>query len=379
MTNNTGAAELLQAEAEAELWCHALGYLKSTALQCAIKLGIPNAIHRCGGTASLPDLHALLPVAASKRPCLSRIMTFLAASGIFKVETSPADGEVAGVRYSLTAASRLLVDREDNTNSGRRSTSLSRLMLLFFTPLDFVMTSSQTSLLAEWLKGEENAVAAETPFAAAHGGARFYDVVGSDAAFGACLSEAMGADSSFVSGLLARECGAVFAGVASVVDVGGGDGTTARAIARAFPHVRCSVLELPYVVEAAMATAGDGTVEFVAGDMMEFIPPADAVLLKWVLHNCADEDCVKILKRCKEAISTREPKGKVIIIDVVLGSSPCKLTLEAQLLLDLCMMVVLPGKQRGEDDLRKIFLEAGFSRYRISRVLGSRSLIEVYP
>jgi len=41
--------------------------------------------------------------------------------------------------------------------------------------------------------------------------------------------------------------------------------------------VRCSVLELPHVVDAATA---DGTVEFVAGDMMEFIPPADAVLLK---------------------------------------------------------------------------------------------------
>ncbi|CAN6203428.1 unnamed protein product [Urochloa humidicola] len=144
---NTGAAELLQAEAEAELWCHALGYLKSTALQCAIKLGIPNAIHRCGGTASLPELHAALPVAASKRPCLSRIMTFLAASGIFKVDAPPAaDGEVTGggLRYSLTAASRLLVDREDNTNSGRRSTSLSRLMLPFFTPLDFIMASERS-------------------------------------------------------------------------------------------------------------------------------------------------------------------------------------------------------------------------------------------
>jgi hypothetical protein len=77
------------------------------ALQCAIKLGIPNAIHRCGGTVSLTELHAALPVAASKRPCVSRIMTFLAASGIFVAEDCPADAEVtAGVRYSLTPASR---------------------------------------------------------------------------------------------------------------------------------------------------------------------------------------------------------------------------------------------------------------------------------
>ncbi|XP_072148033.1 acetylserotonin O-methyltransferase 3-like [Setaria viridis] len=186
----------------------------------------------------------------------------------------------------------------------------------------------------------------------------------------------MRSDSRFVSEILVRECGEVFAGVASLVDAGGGDGTTAMAIARAFPHVRCSVLELPHVVDAA-AAAGS-TVEFVAGDMLEFIPPAELVLKKFVLH-WSDEDCVRILKRSKEAISTREPKGKVIIIDVVLGSSPSKQTLEAQLSLDLCMMVLFPGKQREEEKWHKIFLEAGFSRYKISPVLGSRSFIEVYP
>ncbi|CAN6213552.1 unnamed protein product [Urochloa humidicola] len=208
-------------------------------------------------------------------------------------------------------------------------------------------------------------------------GKSIYGLVSHDVEFGACFNEAMGADSRFVAEVVIRECGEVFAGVTSLVDAGGGDGSTARAIARAFPHVRCSVLELPHVVDAA--PAADGTVEFVAGDMMEFIPLADAVLLKFVLHNWSNEDCVRILKRSKEAISTREPKGKVIIIDVVLGSSSCKQTREAQLLLDLCMMVVLPGKQRREEDWHKIFLEAGFTRYKISPVLGSRSLIEVYP
>jgi hypothetical protein len=98
-----------------------------------------------------------------------------------------------------------------------------------------------------------------------------------------------------------------------------------------------------------------------------------------VLHNWSDEDCVRTLKWSKEAISTREPKVKVIIIDVVLRSSASKQTLEAQLSLDLCMMVLFPGKQRDEEKWHKIFLEAGFTRYKISHVLGSRSLIEVYP
>ena len=48
------------------------------------------------------------------------------------------------------------------------------------------------------------------------------------------------------------------------------------------------------------------------------------LLLQFVLHNWSDDDCVRILKRAKEAISTREPKGKVVIIDTVVGLASSK-------------------------------------------------------
>uniref|UniRef100_A0A0Q3VK43 O-methyltransferase dimerisation domain-containing protein n=1 Tax=Setaria italica TaxID=4555 RepID=A0A0Q3VK43_SETIT len=56
--NGTGfsRAELLQASVE--LRHHALGYVKSKALQCAVRLGVADAIHRRGGAASLEDLLA---------------------------------------------------------------------------------------------------------------------------------------------------------------------------------------------------------------------------------------------------------------------------------------------------------------------------------
>ncbi|CAO2178119.1 unnamed protein product [Urochloa humidicola] len=157
----------------------------------------------------------------------------------------------------------------------------------------------------------------------------------------------------------------------------------ARAIATAFPHVRCSVLDLPHVVQNVRGVGGDGGTEFVAGDMMDSIPPADAVLLKNVLHDWSDEDCVRILRRCREAISANGPERKVVIIEMVVGgSSPTSTTkevFEAQLLMDLCMMVLLPGKERDEETWSKIFMDAGFTRYKIRPVLGARSVIEVYP
>ncbi|TVU51256.1 hypothetical protein EJB05_02667, partial [Eragrostis curvula] len=346
-------AELLQAQAE--LWCHKFAYLKSVALHCAIKLGIPNAISR--GAASLSELHAVLPVAPSKRPCLSLLMRFLAASGIFRVDdTNPAQGEVI---YRLTAVSRLLVYDDDG------HASLSPYIGGCLMP-SYFMASLR---LAEWLETDDcGKTAAEMPFMMAHG-TDFWGMLGGDAKLGAGFSEAMQSDSRFVAGIVIDECGEVFAGVRSLVDVGGGDGTLTRAIANAFPHVRCSVLELPQVVHGVPAD-DDGKVEFVAGDMMEFIPPADALFLKFILHDWSDEDCVTILKRCKRSHFCMRTKRKVI------GSAASKQTFEAQLVMDFAMMVLFTGKEREEEQWSRMFTDAGFTRYKISPILGPRSLIE---
>ncbi|KAJ1402109.1 Winged helix DNA-binding domain superfamily [Sesbania bispinosa] len=124
-----------------------------------------------------------------------------------------------------------------------------------------------------------------------------------------------------------------------------------------------------------------GNVKFVGGDMFQSIPSADAILLKLVLHAYSDEECVKVLKKCREAISNEGKGGKVIIIDIVIGEKnddKDELT-EAKLFFDLLMMVVVSGREREEKEWKKLFLEAGFSHYKITPIFGMRSLIEVYP
>ncbi|MFS8027894.1 putative trans-resveratrol di-O-methyltransferase [Helianthus anomalus] len=88
--------------------------------------------------------------------------------------------------------------------------------------------------------------------------------------------------------------------------------------------------------------------------MFEAIPKADALLLKWILHDCSDEKCVKILKQCKEAIPSKENRGKLIIIRH-------------------------GREERSEQDWAKLFIDVGFIDYKVTPILGLRSLIEVYP
>ena len=143
----------------------------------------------------------------------------------------------------------------------------------------------------------------------------------------------------------------------------------------AFPQIKCTVLDLPRVIDSVPA---DGVVNYVAGDMFKSIPPAQAVLVKLVLHHWSDEDCVKILAQCKKVIPSREEGGKVIVIDILVDPSSGP-TYEAELLVDVAMMVTTNGRQRDETDWSELFMKAGFSDYKIVKKLGARGVFEVYP
>ena len=102
---------------------------------------------------------------------------------------------------------------------------------------------------------------------------------------------------------------------------------------------------------------------------------------QWILHDWNDEESVKILRKCKEAISKSNKKGKVIIIDMKVENEKDEddESYETQLFFDMLMMALVTGRERNEKEWAKLFQDAGFSDYKITPILGLRSLIEVYP
>ncbi|KAH0691615.1 hypothetical protein KY289_018973 [Solanum tuberosum] len=185
-----------------------------------------------------------------------------------------------------------------------------------------------------------------------------------------------------MSVLIQNGKGLIFEGLKSLVDVGGGTGTIAKAIADAFPQINCTVFELPHVIEGL---EGSKNLSFVGGDMFNSIPSTNTILLKSVLLDWEDEDCIKILKKCKEAIPNKENGGKVIIIDMVPidhnveKEDDDSKTNETQLFYDMLTMVAVSGKQKREQEWAKLFYDAGFSDYNIIPILGLRCVIEIYP
>nr|DAD24233.1 TPA_asm: hypothetical protein HUJ06_025696 [Nelumbo nucifera] len=189
------------------------------------------------------------------------------------------------------------------------------------------------------------------------------------------FNEAMACDTTrLLTSALIQDCKDLFQGIMSLVDVGGGTGTAMRDIAKTFPHLKCTIYDLPHVI----ADSPDyPEVDRIAGNMFKHIPSADGILLKCILHDLGDRQCIEILQRCKESVP-REG-GKVIIVDIVLDPESTDPLTKARLRLDLDMMVYTGGKERSEAEWKKLLNAAGFPRYKILHIAAVQSVIEAYP
>ncbi|XAR72579.1 Trans-resveratrol di-O-methyltransferase [Bertholletia excelsa] len=336
--------ELLHSQAH--IWNHIFNFINSMSLKCAVQLGIPEIVKKHGRPMTLSEIVAALPINPSKGWNVYRLMRILVHSGFFTTQKVSKNDEEEG--YLLTSASRLLLKDEP----------LSATPFLL-SMLDPVLTMPWHHV-SEWFQNDD-----VTPFYTTHG-RTLWDFAGHEPRLNKSFNEAMASDARLVASVLN-----------SLVDVGGGTGTVARSIANAYPHLECSVLDLPHVVAGL---EGSKNLNYVGGDMFEAIPRADAILLKWILHDWSDEESIKLLKRCKEAIPSKEKGGKVIIIDMVVeNKTEDEKSIETQLFFDMLVMILLTGRERTEKEWAKLFSEAGFSEYKITPILGLRSLIEVYP
>ncbi|VAI69777.1 unnamed protein product [Triticum turgidum subsp. durum] len=291
-------AELLQAQAD--LWRHSLYYLTSMALRCVVDLEIPTAIHRLGGVASLPDLMTALSLPSVKMPFLGRVMRVLVNSGVFAADN---ESEPGMELYRLTPLSRVLVHGvvADEHHS-------QKYFVLGVTSPHYTEAALG---LADWFK-KDTEPPVPSPFEEKFGVPLLDEKTALlDEELDDVVNQGVAAHDNLGIATILRECGDIFKGLESLTDCCGGDGTTARALVKAYPP--------------------------------------------------------------------REEGGKVIIIEIVVGPSLGPVMFEAQLLMDMLMMVNTRGGQRDEKHWSELFKKAGFTDYKIVKKLGARSVIEVYP
>jgi len=164
-----------------------------------------------------------------------------------------------------------------------------------------------------------------------------------------------------------------FSALHKVLDVGGGHGTLLASILKRNPTLRGGIFEQLQVLESARSAiqcAGlSDRCEFVAGNFFDSIPEGyDAYLLKYVIHDWSDDNAIRILRNCRQAMSER---SKLLLMEMI--NSPVASS-EVAAVSDLEMLVLLGGQERSEQDFASLLGEASF---RLNRILPTRSPLSI--
>ncbi|KAK1420421.1 hypothetical protein QVD17_22000 [Tagetes erecta] len=353
-------------EALQHIYTYGLSYITSMSLGCALELGIPDVIHNHEKPITIQELVSKLNLPIEKTLHLQRLMRLLVHSNFFSLVRLDNAHEYIDEKegYVLTTSTKFLL----NTTNGN-SQNVPNLLPLAKLILDPVSVGP-LQFFGKWFHGNESTV-----FETAQG-TSMWEFANKNPRFNGVFNDAMASESQLMS-FLVKDYQEIFEGVKTLVDVGGGTGLNAKILLEAFPHMNCIVFDLPHVVTGMPETKN---LKYVGGDMFSSIPSADAILFKNVLHNWSDDDVLKMLKRCREAIRLAGDKGKVIIIDMVIDEKHDRHEItETKMVFDIMMMIFVSGRERTEAELKKLFLKAGFNRYKITPNSGLRPLIEVFP
>jgi pimeloyl-ACP methyl ester carboxylesterase len=162
-----------------------------------------------------------------------------------------------------------------------------------------------------------------------------------------------------------------FSGFEKVIDVGGGSGGLVAEILRRNPKASGAVYDKPHVLAGAKLpeAAGVGNrCALVPGNFMESVPEGDCFLIKRILHNWSDEQCVTILKNC---VKSMKKGGKVLVIEGLMKgpNEP-----DFMKTFDVYMMYFFASRERSESEFRALYAQAGL---RLSRVVHTPTIVSI--
>ena len=162
-----------------------------------------------------------------------------------------------------------------------------------------------------------------------------------------------------------------------IVDVGGGQGGLLTQILFAAPNASGILFDQPQVVEQANRLKQSGLSnrsELVGGNFFESVPGADCYVIKGVLHDFNDDQCITILSNFRKNIHAN---GHVVIANQdfpspIDGPHP-------NLTMDIQMMTVLNGRERSEEVWSELFRRSGLKLVAAYQTGSLFTLIEGVP
>jgi len=308
-------------------------YWQSQLVFVAAKLGIADVLVE--GPLTADEIAARVGAHA---PYLKRVLRALASLGIFKVDPHG--------RFHLNRLAQTL--RSDHPESLR----------------DFALMLVDDYNWSAWGALEHAVRTGSSAFEHVHGAAAFpwmQEHPEKEKMFSASMASISVMENAAVARAYA------FGKMQKIVDVGGAHGHLLATILRSYVRLRGVLFDQPQVIQEA-ARSGfiaspdvSARCETASGDFFESIPGgADAYLLKHILHDWSDEDCLRILKNI---YAVTEPGTKLLMVDAVIGA---RNEHEFAKILDIQMLVLShDGKERTQAEWKELLHAAGFQLTRV--------------
>ncbi|SRR5579875_2443685 len=167
-----------------------------------------------------------------------------------------------------------------------------------------------------------------------------------------------------------------------VVDVGGGNGMLLSLLLQKYPQMQAILFELPVAQRQANESLEQAGVanrcDLVSGDFfLDALPKGgDLYILSLILHDWDDEQAVRILQNCRQAMT---PESKLILIEFLLQESQEQSKTQRVESEDLAMLVVTGGRERTSEQFRTLLNQAGFQLIRVLPTQRRRNVIEATP
>ncbi len=200
-----------------------------------------------------------------------------------------------------------------------------------------------------------------------------FDYFWSNDKAGKVFNDAMTSNSSFSS--LAVLNAYDFSSITKLIDVGGGHGFLLATILGKNEDLKGVLYDMPAIVAGAEKLLEKHGVrdrcEIEGGDFFTNVPAGgDAYIMKHIIHDWDDEQCITILRNCCNAMADG---SKVLVVEMVVpeGNEP-----SLSKFLDLQMLQFLPGCERTEKEYIALFDKAGLRVTRIIPTMSPFSIIE---
>ncbi len=320
----------------------AIGYWVSRLVHVAAKLRLADLLK--GGSRSIEDLAS----AADVQPvALYRLLRSLASVGIF--------AETKGRRFKLTPLAATLQTGVPNSMHA------------------WVLMVNENWMWDSWKELLSGVKTGEMPFSKAHGVPIFQYLERHHedlAVFGESMSSISQTENPAIAYAYKFPKGR------TLVDVGGGHGSLLAAILKKNPTLKGVLFDQGAVIARAendkhvTARGVAQRCRLEAGNFFEMVPKGgDAYIMKYILHDWNDDECVKILTNCRAAMNE---KGKVLVVDNVVsaGNDP-----SWGKLLDI-QMLIIGGRERTKDEFAALFAAAGMKLTRIVPTKCPLSIVE---